>query len=136
MKIVLIACASKKLDQSAKARDLYISQLFKLGIKYAYSLDPDKIFILSAKYGLLDLETEIFPYNVTLNTMSKMQRQEWAGRVLDRLSKETNLQTDEFVFLAGKKYREYLIPRISSYQVPMKGLGIGKQLKFLTEKVR
>ena len=51
MKIVLISCASKKLNHKAKAGDLYISQLFKSGLRYAKSLNPDKIFILSAKYG-------------------------------------------------------------------------------------
>ena len=36
-KIVLISCVSKKLDHSAKARDMYISPLFKLSLKYAIS---------------------------------------------------------------------------------------------------
>ena len=47
MKVVLISCASKKLNRKAKAEDLYISPLFKLNLKYAKSLNPDKIFILA-----------------------------------------------------------------------------------------
>jgi len=50
-KIVLISCASKKLEVKAKAADLYTSALFKLNLKYARKLKPDGIFILSAKYG-------------------------------------------------------------------------------------
>jgi hypothetical protein len=67
--IVLISCASRKLSQKAKVKDLYVSTLFKLNLKYAQQLEPDNIFILSAKHGLLSLEQEIEPYEQTLNNM-------------------------------------------------------------------
>ena len=60
-KIVLISCASKKAPFKAKAEALYVSPLFVLNLRYAKSLKPDSIFILSAKYGLLDLDKEIEP---------------------------------------------------------------------------
>jgi len=132
-KIVLISCASKKLQHKTKARELYSSSLFKLNLKYAKSLNPNKIFILSAKYGLLDLEKEIEPYNLTLNNMKDDEIKLWADKVIESLSKEADLKSDEFIFLAGEKYRKYLIPNIINYKIPLKGLGIGKQLKFLKE---
>ena len=64
--IILISCVSKKLNKKARAKDLYISPLFKFNLRYAKSLKPNKIFILSAKYGLVPLEKEIDPYNQTL----------------------------------------------------------------------
>ena len=133
MKIVLIACASKKLSSKAKAKDVYTSSLFKLNLKYANSISADKIFILSAKHGLLDLEKEIEPYNQTLNNMKDEEIKAWADNVLQSLAQFSNLNEDEFVFLAGEKYRKHLIPMIKNYKVPMEGLGIGKQLKFLKE---
>lgn len=60
-KTVLISCVSKKQKYRAKAQDLYISPLFKLNLEYAQELKPDAIFILSAKHGLLHLDTEIDP---------------------------------------------------------------------------
>jgi hypothetical protein len=135
-KIILISCVSKKLDHKARAKDLYISSLFKYNLDYARSLNPNQIFILSAKYGLLGLEEEIEPYDTTLNNMKVQQRREWAQKVLGQLEQIVSLGKDEFIFLAGKKYREYLIPHISNYDVPMQGLGIGKQLKFLKEHVK
>ena len=134
-RIVLISCVSKKLDRRAKAGGLYISPLFKYNLKYARSLSPDKIFILSAKYGLIELEEEIEPYDQTLNKMSKKERKEWAGKVLTQLNKVSGLSRDEFIFLAGKNYREFLLPQIQNYKIPMFGLGIGRQLKFLKENV-
>jgi len=134
-KIVLISCVSQKLSHKSKAKDMYISSLFKYNLKYAKSLNPDKIYILSAKYGLLDLNKEIEPYNLTLNTMKSGEIKDWAIKVLNQLNKVTDLQNDEFIFLAGEKYRKYLIPHISKYKIPLEGLKIGEQLKYLKEKV-
>jgi cytoplasmic iron level regulating protein YaaA (DUF328/UPF0246 family) len=130
-KIVLIACASKKLPYKAKAKEIYNSTLFKLNMEYAKTFQPDDIFILSAKYGLLQLEDEIEPYNKTLNNLPEEEVKLWADRVLAQLSRFVDLAKDEIIFLAGEKYRRYLIPKITNYKIPLEGLGIGKQLKTL-----
>ena len=135
-KIVLISCVSKKLPKKSKAQDLYISTLFRYNLRYAKSLKADKIFILSAKYGLLNLDEEIEPYNKTLNEMTSDEIKEWANSVLNKLNKITDLNNDEFIFLAGDKYRKYLISHINNYKIPLKGLGIGKQLKYLKESLK
>lgn len=135
-KIVLISCASKKLDHNAKAKDLYISPLFKFNLQYAISLKPDRIFILSAKYGLVGLDQELEPYNLTLNTMKDAVVKVWAEKITTQLEKVANLQTDNFIFLAGVKYRKHLIPSLKHYEVPLSGLGIGKQLQFLKNKLK
>lgn len=133
---VLISCVSQKLDQKAKVKDLYISSLFKKNLQYARSLNPDQIFILSAKYGLLELYDEIDTYNITLNNMTIKEVKEWSRLVLSQLKAKTDIDNDEFIFLAGDKYRKYLLPQIMNYQIPMQGLGIGKQLQWLTQKLK
>ncbi|MBI9071379.1 MAG: hypothetical protein JEY94_07255 [Melioribacteraceae bacterium] len=132
--IVLISCVSKKLENKSKAKDLYISPLFKKNLEYALSLNPDHIFILSAKYGLTGLNKEVEPYDKTLNKMSSIEIKDWAKSTLNQLREITNLENDEFIFLAGNNYRKYLLPEIKNYKVPMKGLPIGKQLQWLTIK--
>mgnify|MGYP001608170353 CR=1 FL=1 len=134
-KIVLISCVSKKLAHPASAQDLYISPLFRLNLQYARKLQPDAIYILSAKHGLLDLDTEVEPYDLTLNDMATRQVQAWAEQVLEQFKQRADLSRDHFVFLAGLKYRKFLVPRLASYEVPMRGLPIGRQLKFLSERV-
>lgn len=133
-KIVLISCVSKKLPYRAKARDLYTSPLFRMNLKYAEQFSPQKIFILSAKHGLVHLDEEIDPYDVTLNEMSASERKEWAARVVSQLRENADLENDHFVVLAGQKYRQYLLPYLRSYEVPLEGLKIGQQLQFLKEK--
>jgi cytoplasmic iron level regulating protein YaaA (DUF328/UPF0246 family) len=131
--IILISCVSQKRSQKSKARDLYISALFKKALHYALKLDPEQIFILSAKYGLVGLDDEIEPYDLTLNTMSARDVKRWAMGVLRQLAEKSDLQHDHFVFLAGAKYRKYLIPHLAHVEVPLEGLPIGKQLQRLSE---
>jgi len=132
-KIVLISCVSQKQLYRSKAKDLYISALFKKNLAYARRLNPDAIYILSAKYGLLDLETEIDPYNQTLNTMSAAENRSWAEKVLQQLGRVADLKQDHFIFLAGEKYRKNLLPHLTSYEIPMEGLSIGRQLQALSK---
>ncbi|MFA6422825.1 MAG: DUF6884 domain-containing protein [Patescibacteria group bacterium] len=129
-KIVLIACCSRKLNIPSLAQDLYISPLFKFSLAYAKKLKPDHIFILSAKYGLIALNDKISPYNETLNDKKSKEIVIWADQVIQKLQR-FNLSNDKYIFLAGEKYRKYLIPHLKNYEVPLKGLGIGKQLQFL-----
>lgn len=68
MRVVLISCGKKKLPAKAIASDLYVSSLFKKNLQFGRSLSPDKIFILSAKYGLIHLDEAIDPYDLTLNS--------------------------------------------------------------------
>lgn len=126
----------KKLDHEAKAENLYVSSYFIKNLQYAKSLNPDKIFILSAKYGLLKLDEKVEPYDKTLNKMKINEVREWAHYVLSQLRNVSDLDNDEFIFLTGEKYRKFLIPHIKNYEIPMLGLGIGKQLQWLKEKVK
>jgi len=130
-RIVLISCVSQKLSQRAKAKELYVSTLFKLNLKYAEKLEPDEIFILSAKHGLLSLDQQIEPYEQTLNNMRSGEVKEWASRVFKQISEVCSIDDTEFIFLAGDKYRKYLLPYLKNSLIPLKGLRIGEQLQKL-----
>jgi cytoplasmic iron level regulating protein YaaA (DUF328/UPF0246 family) len=102
---------------------------------YAQSLQPSAIYILSAKYGLIDPETEIETYNETLNTMKSAKVKDWALDVIDQAEGKINFRDDEIIFLAGEKYRKFLMPLCRNAKVPLLGLGIGKQLGWLKKKL-
>ena len=135
-KVVLISCVSKKRSYKTKARDLYVSALFKKNLQYALKLKPDQIFVLSAKYGLVSLDEEIEPYDLTLNTMSANEVKKWAEGVVRDLASRSDLQQDEFIFLAGAKYRKYLVEHLAHVEIPFEGLTIGRQLQQLTAQGR
>jgi cytoplasmic iron level regulating protein YaaA (DUF328/UPF0246 family) len=133
---VLIACCSKKADKKSRAADLYISDLFVKSMSYAKKMKPDKIFILSAKYGLLELDDEIFPYDETLKEKSESAKRIWAKDVLTKLSAITDPGKDEFIFLAGQDYRKHILPKIKNHKIPLFGMPIGKQLQWLKENTK
>jgi len=112
------------------------SQLFKKAWKHA-NKHYDRIFILSAKYGLLNSETIIVPYNETLSNKNKLARLEWAKKVFDKLYFIIE-QNDEIFIHAGVKYREFLEKWFENngiiYHVPLRGLGIGQQLAWYSQQ--
>jgi hypothetical protein len=123
-----------KRTSPCAAGEMYISPLFGKMLAYANSLKPRSIYILSAKYGLLDLKTVIEPYEQTLNKMLLSERTAWAQGVLAGLREQIDLDRDHIVFLAGLRYRELLLPHIRNYFVPMEGMSFGRQLKWLAEQ--
>lgn len=135
-RIVLISCVKTKLASPAKAKDLYVSDLFRKWWAYGGTLRPDRVFILSALYGLVDPEREIAPYEKTLNRMRVCEIRLWAEQVIAELRRVTNLESDHFIFLAGEKYRRYLLPHLRYTSIPLKGMGNGRQLAFLKKAIK
>ena len=134
-RIVLLSCVKAKLAYPAKAKELYVSDLFKKSYAYAQSILPDKVFILSAKYGLIDCEERIEPYELTLNTMGAKERMVWSSKVIKQLAIKSDLEHDKFIFLAGERYRKYLLPSIKNVEIPMEGLRIGEQMAWLKRMI-
>ena len=136
--IFLVSCASEKLRGPEKAKDIYMpSALFRKSRAYVESTGKPW-FILSAKYGLLDIEKRIYRYNKTLNNMPKEKRREWAQKVLkDLIPHLEKERIKSVVILAGSRYREFLEPKLRDrgfhVYVPMGNLGIGKQSAWLDE---
>ena len=135
--IYLVSCVAEKRESESPAQDLYCSALFEKEKVYVLRSiqHGDEWFILSAKYGLLKPEAVIGPYNETLNNKGKAERQRWAQKVLDELRNVVR-PGDLSVFLAGLKYREFLESGLLELgcrvSVPMRGMRIGEQLKWLS----
>lgn len=131
MKIALIGCVKKKADIPCIAKDMYISPLFKGSYRLAKKMGAEKIFILSAKYGLIEENKIIVPYNMTLNNKTENNKKIWAYKVYQSLKKETNLNTDEFIILAGKNYYKYIIQKIKYYTIPLEGKSLFERISYL-----
>lgn len=130
MRIALISCSKIKRNGTHKAKDLYSSPLFVKQLEYAKS-HADRIYILSAKYGLLNLEDRIDNYDLTLNNMSKREQMQWAYNIWIRLKREIE-DTDEILWLTGNNYSKYLSRVLKNKQVfPLDRLSVGKRLQWL-----
>ena len=120
----LISCTKSKLDYACRAKDLYSkSNLFRHSYRYACTI-TDKIYILSAKHGLVDKNTIIEPYDETLLDKNAIEKEEWAKNVIESLAAVSALDNDEYLILAGKVYFEKLLPRIKNYRIPLEGVSL------------
>ena len=123
---------------------LSAAEIIKMGCD-AETLHPDNIYILSAKYGLLEVDDFVSTYNETLNDKSVRECKEWSRTIIASLkAKCHNLSTaekggDKFILLVGKTYYEYLLGNegIGNYECPYSSCrGIGYILQFLSEKLK
>lgn len=137
----LVGCASQKLERPALAKELYVSQLFKKASAYA-DRTCDCWYILSAKHGLVRPDQVIEPYDVRLVSGAKAAPSidAWASMVREQLAAElaaelAGIENVTLIALAGEQYRTALRHSRWPCEVPMKGLGIGQQLAWLTRKL-
>ena len=64
---VIIPCGGAKRDEVCQAADLYIGSLFAQVLASARGLvDDTNILILSAKHGLITLDTMVAPYDLKM----------------------------------------------------------------------
>ncbi len=131
MTVCLIACCGPKLDRPAAVRDLYTSSLFRKSVAFA-ERNGWRWAVLSAKHCLVQPDDVLEPYDVTLSRMKSWERLDWADRTRRQLVTAFPLCT-EFVVLAGKLYRAAVVSL--PHTTPMAGLGIGRQLQWLTERL-
>ena len=134
--IVLIACSNKKSKTKTQARYLYRGTEFMYSLSYTEEkIKPEKIFILSAKYGLLDLDDEIEHYNYTLKQKSQEIKKEWAKSVFEKLKNKCDVGKDTFIILAGKDYYLELLPYLKKTEIPMAKLNMYQRVPWLKVKL-
>jgi len=135
----LISCSKSKGGHSAFARNMYVSPLYRKSVMVAEGWGLS-FSILSAKYGLLDPEETIEPYDLTLKGASKQFKAEWARKV-DAQIRSSIDPKKQLIVLAGDDYYVPLIEagaadRASNFFAPMRGLSLGNRLVFLNQCIR
>lgn len=130
--IALVGCVKLKTNHRAPAEQLYISPLFKKTIRFIKSQKYDDWFILSAKYGLIEKDKIIDPYELTLNNFSKLNLKKWSEIIFEEI-KEKKL--NHLSFFCGSKYHnEFLLNLLRQdkidFNLPLFGLTLGQRLSF------
>jgi len=113
---------------------LYRSPLFRKSLLAA--LDScDEVFILSAKHGVISCNAFIEPYDVTLKTMRRSEREAWGFMVQPSLA-DTLKSRDTAVMFCGEEYlapiRDYLESLNVTIEAPLGSLSLGARLRQLS----
>ena len=133
---VFLSCTKEKENKRCRAREMYMpSSLFSKSYEYAKSLNPDKIYILSAKHHLLPLSKEIAPYNVTLNGAGVEERKEWTEEVLKQMKRAGIDFNAKTYFFCGENYIEFLKDHFPNSKSMYAGRGIGEIMHWLDSKI-
>jgi hypothetical protein len=138
-KIVFLSCTKSKTSYEAPAQELYsASPMFQKTLEYGKTLKPDKMYILSAKHHLVNLNQKLKPYDLTLKDFNKEEKEKWGEEVYKEMkSRGLNLEKDTFIFLAGNEYIKPLTKYIpeKNIETPMGGKRFGQRLKWLNSQL-
>ncbi len=134
--IALVACSKSKMITRAPASMLYQGQLFQAAKSYIKTVGR-QWFILSAQHGLVHPSQTLEPYNFSLYQMTKPERVGWAGKVIGQMEdRGLDPESIQWELLAGRMYREPLVPFLPCHTTPLTGLGYALQVKRLQELER
>lgn len=133
--LVLVSCTKLKLENPAPAKDLYSkSPIFKKK-RAIIERDAADWIILSALHGVVLPDQILAPYNQTLVGKPKSQKREWANHIFPVLLPKLR-PYKRIVALAGNDYLQYLLEPLAArgieIELPLRGMGIGKQNAWLT----
>lgn len=124
--IAIIGCGARKLDRPAPARELYVGSYFQACSRAAEAIAPGRWFILSAKHGLLRPGDEIEPYDLTLGQPGSVTAQQATWQALT-----CGIWFEPVTALCGSRYADLARQVWPQVEVPLAGLGIGRQLQAL-----
>jgi hypothetical protein len=143
--VCLVGCGGQKLDHAAPARDLYTGPLFRSSLRCAMrplGFEFDRVYIASAKHGLVELDQVLEPYDQRLQSYVKdtpagREALVWARGILEQLNlrRPAGSLYGNITLFAGSAYRDPIMavleeqleryPRWSGY-APLQGCrGIG-----------
>lgn len=134
-RIGFVACSKTKGDRPMAAAALYQSALFRKSLLAA--LDAcDRVYILSAKHGVISCGEIIEPYDVTLKTMPRKDREAWGVRVQPQLAPILHAR-DAAVLYCGEEYlaplRDYFLQSNVTVEMPLGSLSLGMRLQALAK---
>lgn len=133
--VFLVACSKSKAIKALPAKDLYISERFKLTRRLADKFS-DKWFIVSAKHGLLTPKTTIEPYDLSIGSLTQKERTSWSIQICSKLLSEIDRQT-RVVCFGDASYFERIIPKLIAKKItvysPLQRLSETNQLEWLKQ---
>jgi hypothetical protein len=136
MRIALLGCGKVKAQRTCPAGEMYRSALFRSALRYALTT-CERAYVLSAKHGLLELHQVIEPYELSLASLTREEREAWGRRVGEQLDAAVPELDAELVMLAGETYAAAIdLPREFYWEEPLRGMGIGERLAWLKANAR
>lgn len=121
--IAVIGCSKTKAGYRCPAAEMYTGQYFRACLAGARVIAPDRVYILSAKHGLLRPSRVIDPYDLRLGRPGAVT----ADRLREQ-ARTAGLLGAPVVALCGADYVKLIEQVWEDVDAPLAGLAIGRQL--------
>lgn len=129
--VAFVGCGKSKRRGRHKAIELYDGQYFRLcGAAARLLVDDSRLYVLSAKHGVLHSSDVIDDYDLKLDELSTIDLKTWRRNVKERIDAMIAMELQP-VYVCGLSYHdglpgEKLLPEI----------GMGHQIQFLQTLIR
>ncbi len=137
-RVALVGCSARKLDRGAPARELYASPLFRAAVTYAEAT-CEAVRVVSALHGAVRLDAWLEPYDRSLRSFGKSDREGWGVRTVAELIGDFAVPP-MLVVLAGQVYADALVygahwHNLPRPEEPLRGMkGCGARVAWLKEQ--
>lgn len=121
-KIALISCTRRKKQALCSARELYsASDRFARTLAYAENTANgyDQIYIISARYGLVELNQQLAPYNCDLLEFPPEDQRCWAGYIVQLLRWKGIDSACKVVVHADDLYGKLIMDALNDKGIPV-----------------
>ena len=105
MNIALVMCGKHKKRGFHQARNLYTSERFQRNFREASKM-CEKVFILSAKHGLLKPKKYIWNYDRSLDDLFSKERLNWSQKVVQSIMEISDSKDTIHIFAEPIYYED------------------------------
>jgi hypothetical protein len=129
----IIPCTNQKSNHPGKARDVWIGSHFQMTLAVAELYFPN-VMIMSYKYGLIEPDFWIEPYDIDIKTVSASEKLRWWWKMrvdLEELCKKKPLLVAMYTGDVEREriLREFVKNGVNQIILPWEGKSIGKRMQ-------
>ncbi len=131
----IIPCTNQKSDIPGPAREVWQGAHFQLTLAHA-EMFYDKVLVLSYKYGFIDPDFEIEPYDVDIRYAAAKQKLEWWWEVRDDIKKLAKEEPKLVALYTGQTERQRIIREFVRNEIfnviePWENAKIGQRMQLV-----
>lgn len=130
--VAIIPCTNQKSDHPAPAREVWVGHHFQLVLAHA-EMFYDRVFVMSYKYGLIDPDFHIEPYDIDIKNSKAADKLRWWFNLRSDIRLLSSWNPLLVALYTGdierdRIMREFVRSGTRQVILPFEGLSIGKRM--------
>lgn len=132
--IAIIPCTNQKSSIPGPAREVWQGQHFQLTLAHT-EIFYDKVYVMSFKYGMIEPDFRIEPYDLNIKYANARQKLEWWWKIRDDVKRIAEEDKPSLIavytgsFERDRLMREFVRNGVRQVILPWEGLGIGERMQ-------